>query len=220
MQHRASHDTARGQVGNHLNHLAHATLAGPSSVDIAANLMGDFVRGRLEHRFPPRLEAGLRLHRAVDAFSDGHAVHRRSRRRLEPPFRRFGGILVDMYFDHFLARHFETLRGRPLTAFTREVYEALEEHRDWLPPRLRALLPHWRRDDLLAGYADMEVLERALAGLSRRPSRENPLAEGTDPLRAQYRAFEADFLAFFPEAQAFATAERRRLARTLLPPRQ
>lgn len=194
-----------------MNHLAHARLAGSASIDIAANLMGDFIRGRLEDRFSPSIEAGLRLHRAIDSYADAHPLQHRSRNRLEPPFRRYAGVLVDMYYDHFLARHFGRFSDQALGGFTREVYDALERHSDELPERLRVMARHWRRDDLLAGYADLAVLERALDGMSRRLSRDNPLALGCEPLRGEYAGFEEDFLAVFPELLQFAEMERHRI---------
>lgn len=195
-----------------MNHLAHARLAGPETLDVAANLMGDFVRGRLRDRFPPRVTAGIRLHRSVDAFTDAHPIHRRSRERLAPPFRRFAPILVDIYYDHFLAVHFRRFHAQPLEEFSRGVYDALERHRDVLPERLERLIPIWRRRDLLASYAEPAAIDEVLAGLSARLRRDNPVHRGGAPLRGDYEAFEADFLAFFPELLAFARDERKRLA--------
>lgn len=195
-----------------MNHLAHARLAGPSSLDIAANLMGDFVRGRLDERFPRRVTAGIRLHRSVDAFTDAHPLHRQSRRRLDPPFRRYAPILVDIYYDHFLARHFQWFHDRPVEDFSIQVYDALERHRELLPDPLRRLTLAWRRRDLLAAYADLGVIDEVLAGLSKRLSRDNPVARGGGPLREDYEGFEGDFLAFFPDLLAFAREQRGRLA--------
>lgn len=195
-----------------MNHLAHARLAGPEPLDIAANLMGDFVRGRIGDRFPPRVAAGLRLHRAVDAFTDDHPTHRRSRQRLEPPFRRFAPILVDIYYDHFLARHFRRFHVRPVHRFTPAVYDALDRHRDLLPQQLRRLVPVWRRQDLLAGYAELAVIDRVLEGIAARLSRANPVDRGGAPLRRHYGELEADFLDFFPDLLDFARAERARLS--------
>lgn len=200
-----------GNFAANVNHLAHARLAGPEPLDIAANLMGDFVRGRLEGRFPPRVEAGIRLHRIVDSYTDQHPVHTCSRDRLEPPFRRYAGILVDMYYDHFLARHFDRFCATSLKTFTAHVYDSLERHAADLPRRLRVLARHWRREDLLAGYARLSVLEEALAGLSHRLRRDNPLARGMEPLNDHYRVLEADFLEFFPHVMRFAGEERDRL---------
>jgi len=194
-----------------MNHLAHARLAGPEPIDIAANLMGDFVRGRLEGRFAPRVEAGLRLHRAVDSFTDAHPVHARSRARLDPPFRRYAGILVDIYYDHFLARHFSRYSELPLESFTARVYRALLRHRASLPRTMRQVAAHWRREDRFAGYADLAVIDRVMAGLATRLKRDNPLAGAGEPLRANYLGLEEDFLAFFPDLLDFARGQRGKL---------
>lgn len=202
-----------------MNHLAHARLAGPEPLDIAANLMGDFVRGRLDGRFPARVEAGLRLHRAIDVHTDDHPLHRRSRARLAPPFRRYAPILVDIYYDHFLARHFRHFHEQPVTAFTPVVYDSLERHEDLLPPRLQRLVPIWKRSDLLAGYADLQVIDRVFEGIAGRLRRENPIAGSGEPLRRDYEGFEADFLEFFPALVEFADHQREEINRSLgIPP--
>lgn len=195
-----------------MNHLAHARLAGPEPLDIAANLMGDFVRGRLDDRFPPRVAAGIKLHRHIDSFTDEHPLHRRSRERLEPPFRRFAPILIDIYYDHFLARHFERFHDLPVERFTPHVYDALDRHRELLPRTLVRLAPIWRRRDLLAGYAELDVIDDVFRGISGRLSRANPVDRGGGPLRQNYDGLEADFLAFFPELLEFARGQRRELA--------
>lgn len=90
-----------------MNYLAHAVLAGPDPLLRLGGLMGDFVKGPLRPapaHLPERLTQGLRLHRAIDAYAETHPAFRASRARVSPERRRVAGIMVDLFYDHFLAR--------------------------------------------------------------------------------------------------------------------
>jgi acyl carrier protein phosphodiesterase len=187
-----------------MNHLAHALIAARTRSSLFGSLLGDFVKGELGHQYDPATIAGVRLHRQVDAFTDAHAIVARSRRRLRPPYRRYAGILVDMYYDHFLARDWSEYEREPLAQFARRVYSLLARRRDELPANMHRFADYLVREDLFAAYRSREGIARALAGVSGKLKRANPLASGGEELERNYEGFEEDFRAFFPEVLAHA----------------
>jgi acyl carrier protein phosphodiesterase len=112
-----------------MNFLAHLYLADRRPDALLGSLMGDFVKGPLQGRFPPELTRALSQHRKVDAFTDAHPMVRVSRARMPPARRRFAGIMVDVFYDHFLALHWEDYADQPLEAFAHEVYALLRTRR-------------------------------------------------------------------------------------------
>lgn len=194
-----------------MNFLAHAFLAGDDEDWIIGQASGDFVNKAGMESLPERIRAGVRMHQRLDAFADYHPIGLRSRRRLEAPFRRWGGVLLDMYGDHFLAREWDFFRPDvSLDEFTAGFYACLKKREADLPEGLRRVLPSMIGRDWLGSYRSIEGIERAMAGIARRARAGNPLARGGEPLRARYEEFRNDFLEFFPEAVRFAADLRFR----------
>jgi acyl carrier protein phosphodiesterase len=191
-----------------LNHLAHALIADRSRGSIAGHLLGDFVKGSPEGRYRGELLEGIRAHRRVDAFTDAHPRVALAVRRFEPPYRRFAGILVDLFFDHALARSWEEWSRESLRAFADRVYAELEMARADLPEEMRRFAGYMTSSDLLVAYRDPAGLARALAGMSRRMRRPNPLAGAAAVMEVRRAALEADFRAFFPELLAAFAPDR------------
>ena len=198
-----------------VNYLAHLCLSDGSPESIVGNFLGDFVKGRPEGRYPNPIVRGIRLHRAVDTYTDSHPAVGRAIARVAPARRRFAGIAVDMAFDHFLARHWEHTDPAGFAAARAHAYAVLHARSDVLPDRLQRILPSLAGDDWLHSYTELDGVCFALARMSRRLSRPNRLAETATDLRRHYADLQADFEAFWPDARAFATAEQRRLARML-----
>ena len=187
-----------------MNHLAHARLAAEPPLLLAGNLAGDFVKGRLDRLPPTPLLAGIRMHRRIDSFTDRHPVWRRSRLRVAP--RRVSGIIVDVAYDHFLAKHFDAFSDVSLEIFAARAYRILLDHRPLLPPRLRDLVPRIVAEDWFVSYRWLEGVERTFGRLARRVA---DLAGATEEIRARYRPLEADFLEFYPQLAAFAVGPAR-----------
>lgn len=193
-----------------MNFLAHAFLAGPDPADRLGGILGDFVKGPLPAGLPPAVAAGVALHRRIDSFADAHAAFRQSRARVSPQRRRYSGIMVDLFYDHFLALHWQNHSAQPLEEFTAEIYALLAAHAELLPPRLTRILPFMQADDWLASYRELESVGTALDRMAeRRLTRPNTLGGSVGELAARYGEFEQDFLAFIPDAQAFSAAFRR-----------
>ncbi len=194
-----------------MNHLAHALLAERAGVSVAGSFAGDFVHGRLDGAgllgaFAPDLLEGVRFHRAVDSFTDAHPGVARAAARFGPPYRRWAGVLVDVWFDHLLARKWDAHHREPLEAFAARVADELRSRRGELPARSHPFLDFLLRENLLVAYREEEGAFRALEGMARRIPRVNPLGSASAAIRPLGAELEADFDAFFPEAAAMARA--------------
>jgi acyl carrier protein phosphodiesterase len=193
-----------------VNFLAHACLAEGSDHAIVGSLMGDFVKGPLAGgRYGAELTRALMLHRRIDTYTDGHDVVRESRHRVSPTRRRFSGIMVDMFYDHFLARRWDEYNDMPLERFTARIYSALREHHALLPERLRDMAPRMAAADLLGSYRYAESIGLALDRMGQRLKRGNVLVGSAEELLEHYDAFDADFRTFFPDLVRFARSQQK-----------
>lgn len=188
-----------------MNHLAHALLAGDDEALRLGGMLGDFVRGRPDPAvWSARVIAGMRLHRAIDVYTDAHPEVRAAKAQLPPPYRRYAGILLDMWFDHCLARDFSRWSKQPLSAYSEALRLLLWRRDTLLTPELRRFRTYMDANQLPAGYADRAVLGRALVGIGQRLSRANPLDSALSVLVAHEDELQQRFEAFFPQVQEFA----------------
>lgn len=191
-----------------MNYLAHVFVSHATPAAITGAILGDFVKGRTPLHWEPAVSAAIRLHRAVDRYTDQHPVVTASRSQISPARRRFAGILVDIFYDHFLARHWLRYHSRPLPEFTRAVYAVLLPQRARFPERLQRILPGMAADDWLASYAEPAAVHAALNGIARRfryPERAAVLNTAVAELERNYAALEEQFFAFIPELTVFAS---------------
>jgi len=189
-----------------MNYLAHLHLGGQTPPQLLGSLYGDFVKGLLvPGRFPEDIEQAIRLHRRIDGFTDAHPIIKRAMGRFPDARRRYAGIVLDVFFDHCLARDWHVFSDQPLDAFTANVYQVLAREPQ-LPERLALIAPRMAAQDWLGSYREFAVVGDALAGISRRLSRPDGLAGAMQEVQALYQPLSEDFAQFYPEVQAFAQA--------------
>lgn len=192
-----------------MNYLAHAYLAGEADSDRLGGLMGDFVKGPLPCGLPSDLAAGVALHRRIDSYADTHPAFQRSRARVSPARRRYAGVMVDMFYDHLLASHWEAYSAQALTQYTRGVYDLLDANAALLPERLGQVRIWMRKDDWLCAYRTLEGTGAALDRIARhRLSRPGTLPGAIEELARDYPGFKADFLEFMSDAIAMTALVR------------
>ncbi|OPK11116.1 MULTISPECIES: ACP phosphodiesterase [Pseudomonas] len=186
-----------------MNYLAHLHLGGQRPGQLLGSLYGDFVKGRLLGQFDPEIEAAIQLHRRIDVFTDRHPLVDISLSRFSITRRRYAGIVLDVFFDHCLARDWTLYADQPLEQFTSDVYRVLSTEPQ-LPERLAMIAPHMVAHDWLGSYREFAVLEQVLRGISRRLSRPEELAGAMQELRLLYEPLSEDFRLFYPQLQDFA----------------
>ena len=186
-----------------MNYLVHFLLAGDDDELRLGNVLGDFVKGRVQrfahHGLTERVRTGIQLHRTIDAFSDRHPAVLRSKRILAPGYGRLSGVIVDVFYDHVLARRWSEHHPWPLPVYTQDVYRTLRGNLHRLPPAVHPLVEYMSRGDWLQGYATEHGIERALQGMAKR----RPVAAGIGTaarmLSEHFERFSADFDEFLPE---------------------
>ncbi|MFT4172719.1 MAG: ACP phosphodiesterase [Rhodocyclaceae bacterium] len=196
-----------------MNFLAHTYLAGPHEDARLGGLLGDFVKGPLDGptlaHLPASVRAGIGLHRHIDSYLDTLPAFVASRARVAARYRRVAGIMIDVFYDHFLARHWARFSDEPLEDFAAGVYDMLDARADLLPPTLARLRHYMREDDWLVSYRDLETPGAVLARMARRLSRPDLLAGAGGELESHYAGLEADFFAAMADLTPETTLWRR-----------
>ena len=182
-----------------MNYLAHLYLAEDSPESIIGNLLGDFVKGTPIAHYSDGIKKGIEIHRKIDAFTDSHPDFIKSKRLISSINKRYAGIIVDIFYDHFLATKWLEYSSIPLKNFTSNVYKLLDDNKEILSGSLRAFLPRLKTENLLMSYASIQGTSTALKRVSLRLKRENSLEKAVEDLNAQYQEFEFNFIKFFPQ---------------------
>lgn len=183
-----------------MNFLAHLYLSGSDPDVMTGNFIGDFVKGRPHYQhMPEKVVAGIELHRIIDAFTDSHPVVSSSKKRLWPKYRHYSGVIIDIYYDHFLAKNWGDYHHDPLPDYADACYQVLQSRTYTLPEPVYFLLPHIVRGNWLVNYAKLEGIHRALSGMARRTTFVSRMEESVKELEEFYEAFKAEFQLFFPD---------------------
>lgn len=190
-----------------MNFLAHMLLSCESDTLVTGNFLGDLLRNRDIANLPEAIRIGVQLHRKIDMFTDKHPNVKKSSRLLHERHGKYAPVLVDVFFDFFLSRHWSRFHPEPMTTFSRKIYQQLLSHLDIMPERTQRQLQAMVQDDWLMNYATYEGMELTIRRLSRRVSRPQQLAEAVDSLKMFEPKLEANFLAFFPEIMAYVQQE-------------
>lgn len=190
-----------------MNFLIHLYVADQNKDSLIGHFLGDFVKGSNLQRFNQQIQAAIRCHRKIDTFSDHHDATRRSRRRISKIRRRFAGVIVDVCYDHFLARNWNRYKQCSLQSFTRKVYKELQQHRPLLNTHEQLVLDRMIDYDWLGSYYHLENVGIALDRISTRLSRGDAFLGSICDVESNYKGLERDFNAFFPDLIYFSKSE-------------
>lgn len=185
-----------------MNYLAHFYLSGTREHLLLGNFIADAVKGKQLEAFSDGLQEGIRMHREIDFYTDTHPVTSRSKARLRERFNHYSGVIIDIFYDHFLARNWREFSEEPLSEYSQRIYALLERHVAEFPEEPRRMLPFMKKHDWLMTYTEIEGVRRVLTGMSRRVKFDSKMEFAADALVQDYDLFEKDFRDFFPDLVA------------------
>lgn len=186
-----------------MNFLAHALLAGDAPALIVGGVVGDWIKGTLPGTLPHDLAKGVALHRAIDEHAESHPAFCRSRTRVSPVRRRYAGVLVDVFYDHLLAKNWAALHHRPLDEYCDAIYRLIRDRLHDLPIASHPALNLMAQENWLTSYAQIDEIADVLARMSRRARQPNPLANGEHEFLADVDGFTGDFYEWLADTKVF-----------------
>lgn len=182
-----------------MNHLAHLFLSQSDINLFVGNYIADHVKGKKINDFSEEIQRGIMMHRGIDEFTDGHAIVIKSKERLYPKYHKYAAVLVDMFYDHILAKNWHKYSPIKLESFTNTAYQILGTKEELFPHSAQLMYAHMSKHDWLTNYANLEGMQKALSGLSRRATFVSKMEEAVADLERDFKLYEEEFEGFFPE---------------------
>ncbi len=182
-----------------MNYLAHLYLSFGEEEIMVGNFIADAIKGRQIEKYTGDILKGIRLHRQIDSYTDSHPMVAQSKARIRSQYRKYSGVVVDMYYDHFLAANWASYSDVSLQQFTKSAYRTLFKYYLKMPAKMKRILPAMAIGNWLASYADVDNIGLALRGMSTRTRFDSGIEHGKTELLLHYPELKKDFESFFPE---------------------
>lgn len=182
-----------------MNFLAHIYLSGDNDLMKIGNFMADGIHGKNFDAFPLEIQKGIILHREIDTFTDAHPIFRQSTKRLHANYHHYSGIIVDIFYDHFLAKNWSKYSEEKLEDFTERFYQSLKDNHDSLTIKTQKMMPYMIDHNWLLSYQTIEGIENVLVKMDNRMKRDSNMRFSVAELGTFYSDFEQEFTLFFEE---------------------
>ncbi|WP_394971801.1 ACP phosphodiesterase [uncultured Croceitalea sp.] len=187
-----------------MNFLAHIYLSFDEPQITLGNFFADHIRANKYKHLPDKVQKGILLHRQIDTFTDAHPIARQSSKRLHKNYSHYSQIIVDIFYDHFLAKNWKTYSEVPLNTYVEAFYDLLEDNYEILPLSTQRMMPYMITDNWLYNYANLKGISRVLDGMNRRTKNKSKMNFAILDLEEHYSDFENEFTAFFEELITFS----------------
>ena len=184
-----------------MNFLAHIYLSGDNDLLKIGNFMADSIRGNSYENYPDEIKKGVLLHRSIDSFTDMHLVYRQSKHRLHEKYGHYSGVIMDIFYDHFLAKNWANYSDKKLEVYADEFYQLLRDNYDLLTDKIQGMMPYMIARNWLVSYASISGLEMILFQMDHRTKNRVAMHEAIVELQEFYLEFETEFTQFFIELQ-------------------
>jgi acyl carrier protein phosphodiesterase len=182
-----------------MNFLAHIYLSGDNDLIKIGNFMADGIRGRQFEHFPQEVQKGIILHRSIDTYTDSHDVFRQSTKRLHEKYHHYAGVIVDIVYDHFLAKNWTKYSDEKLEDFINRFYQSLHDNYDILTEKTQGMMPYMIENNWLLSYQTVEGIHKILTQMDRRSKNVSKMQYASEELVEFYTEFEQEFTLFFED---------------------
>ncbi len=187
-----------------MNFLAHIYLSFDDPDITLGNFFADHIRGNKFKHLPDKIQKGILLHREIDTFTDSHPIAKKSSKRLHKNYSHYSRVIVDIFYDHFLAKNWNDYSDQPLKIYVENFYDLLEKNYDILPLGTKRMMPYMLADNWLYNYSNLKGISRVLNGMNRRTKNKSKMNFAILDLEEHYSEFEKEFTAFFAELITFS----------------
>ncbi|WP_418650696.1 ACP phosphodiesterase [Tenacibaculum aestuariivivum] len=190
-----------------MNLLSHLYLSGNDAELMIGNFIADHIKGNKISHFNNRIQKGIILHRQIDTYTDAHTIVRKSKRRLHERYRHYDGVIIDVFYDHFLAKNWAIYSDIPLNIYVKSVYDLLLKNNSILPEKTQKLLPNMTQNNWLYNYQFIHEIQKVLNGINKRTQGKSKMNLASEDLTIHYQLFEEDFTLFFEDLRKYCNLQ-------------
>ncbi|MBC7721287.1 MAG: DUF479 domain-containing protein [Pedobacter sp.] len=188
-----------------MNYLAHAYLSFNIPEILVGNMISDYVKGKKQFDYPTNIQKGIQLHRAIDAFTDAHAVTKQAKQYLYPAVGTYCGAFVDVVYDHFLAiDKMQFATNEHLQTVATSCYDILNINYNLLPEKFANMLPYMQQQNWLYNYQFLWGIEKSFEGVTWRAKYLSSYGTAFELFEKHYVALQNCYAEFFPSLKAMA----------------
>ena len=198
-----------------MNFLAHLYLSKNNPNIMIGNFIADHIKGNNYEGFSKEIQQGIFLHRAIDTYTDAHALVRKSKRRLHQRYGHYGGVIIDIFYDYFLAKNWAKYSEIPFDIFTDAVNKMFSEVSDDLPIKSQEFIKYMIAYNLLFNYQFEDGIEKVLNGMNQRTKGKSKMNLAIEDLKELNKEFEEDFMLFFEDLRNFSDQKLKEIKKTL-----
>ena len=195
-----------------MNFLAHIFLSQDHDNIKIGNFIADAVKGKRYTTYPIEIQQGIILHRHIDTYTDSHPTVKISKKRLHSRYRHYDGVIIDILYDHYLAKNWSNYSDTPLDQYVQTFYSLLKANHTILPKKIQQMLPYMIRGNWLYSYKSLEGIEKVLYGMDKRTQNKSQMHLAIEDLRLYYNEFENDFTIFFEKLCIFCDEKLKLLS--------
>ncbi len=165
------------------------------------NFIADVIKGHHYEHFNKGIQTGIIIHREIDSYTDAHPIVRKSKRRLHERYRHYDGVIIDILYDHFLAKNWSKYSEIPLDIYANSVYNLLQENHAILPEKIKQYLPSMISQNWLLKYESISGISYILKGMNKRTNGRSKMDLASEDLVEHYKELDQDFQAFFTDLE-------------------
>lgn len=190
-----------------MNYLAHIYLSGNNDFISIGNFIADSIKGKKYLTYPKEIQHGILLHREIDSFTDKHHIVKISKNRLHERYRHYDGVIIDILYDHFLAKNWSTYSTVPLDEYVQTFYTLLQSKSEILPEKVLKFMPYMIAGNWIYNYRTIDGIAKVLQGMDKRTNNKSQMRFATEDLKLHYSDLEGDFTTFFENLRTFCNTK-------------
>jgi acyl carrier protein phosphodiesterase len=199
-----------------LNYLAHAYLSFQNPEILVGNMISDYVKGSAILQYNNNIQSGIKLHRAIDAFTDAHPELIKAKQVFRPVYRLYSAAFIDVVLDHYLA--LLLTKETDFFAFTQQCYVQLQEHQSVFPLPFLKMFPNMVQNNWLFNYQFTTGIEKSFGGLQRRAKYIEEVDSAIKIFNDNYDSLGYSFAVFWKDMLPFAKQQYKSLTNSLPTP--
>lgn len=199
-----------------LNFLAHLYLSENNTNIMIGNFIADHIRGNNFQKYSKEIQQGIFLHREIDTFTDAHKIVRKSKRRLHERYGHYDGVIIDIFYDYFLAKNWSKYSNIPLDVYTNSIYNLFDEIKLELPVKSQNFIKYMIEYNILFNYQFEDGIEKVLNGMNHRTKGKSQMNLAIEDLKILNKELEKDFTDFFEDLRIFSSQKLKEISQQTL----